>query len=141
MKVEGAIKIEGGCNCGRIAYEATVDPNAAGICHCDDCQAFSGAPFRASVPVRAEDFHLLRGEPAVYVKVADSGTRRAQGFCGVCGSALYATQPDRPVVYNLRLGSVKQRARIVPKRQIWCGSAQAWALDIRDIPAFPGQPS
>jgi len=134
------MKISGGCHCGRIAYEAEVDPDGAGICHCADCQAFSGAPFRASVPARAEDFHLLRGEPTIYIKTADSGRRRAQGFCGVCGSALYATQPDRPVVYNLRLGSVQQRAEITPKRQIWCDSAQTWAIDISGIPGFPREP-
>ncbi len=135
------MKIGGGCHCGRIAYEAVVDPDRATICHCDDCQAFSGAPFRASVPARAENFHLLRGEPTIYIKTADSGTRRAQGFCNVCGSALFATQPDQPVIYNLRLGAVTQRAEITPKRQIWCSSAQAWAMDVHDIPGFPEQPS
>jgi len=131
------MQIEGQCHCGAIAYEATVDPQTAVICHCADCQTLSGAPFRASVPAKAEDFHILKGKPRVYVKVADSGARRAQGFCGDCGAPLYATSAEDPKVYNLRLGPVKERAQILPRRQIWCESAQAWARNISDLPGVP----
>ena len=32
------MKIDGGCHCGYIAYEAEADPANAMICHCTDCQ-------------------------------------------------------------------------------------------------------
>jgi hypothetical protein len=131
------MRIEGKCHCGAIEYDAEVDPQKAAICHCTDCQTFSGAPFRASVPAKAEDFVIRKGKPHVYVKSADNGNRRAQGFCADCGSAIYATAADDPKVYNLRLGAVKQRAEIPPQRQIWCDSGLAWA---RDITALPGVP-
>lgn len=130
------MKIEGNCHCGAIAYEATVDPAKAVICHCDDCQTLSGAPFRASVPAKAADFRFLKGEPRVYVKTAESGNRRAQGFCADCGSAIYATSAENSQVYNLRLGAVKQRAQIPPLRQIWCESALAWAQNISGLPGM-----
>lgn len=129
------MKIEGQCHCGAIAYEAHVNPAKAGMCHCTDCQALSGAPFRASVPAKAGDFRLLRGEPKIYVKTADSGNKRVQAFCGTCGSPIYSAAAEDPVLYNLRLGAVKQRADIVPMQQIWCDSALAWAQDVRAIPA------
>ena len=129
--------VEGHCHCGAIAYEATVDPAKATICHCNDCQSFSGAPFRASVPARAEDFRLLKGSPRDYVKVAESGTRRAQGFCGDCGSSLYSTTDGDRRVFNLRLGAISQRAEIPPQRQIWCESGLEWAQDISGLSAVP----
>jgi hypothetical protein len=128
------MKIEGNCHCGAIAYEASVDPAKASICHCDDCQTLSGAPFRASVPAKAADLRIVRGEPRVYVKTAENGNRRAQGFCAVCGSPIYATSADNPQFYNLRLGAVKQRAQIPPLRQIWCDSALGWAQDVSGLP-------
>ncbi len=131
------MKIQGHCHCGAIAYEAEADPARAVICHCGDCQTLSGAPFRASIPVKAADFHLLKGEPRIYIKIAESGTRRAQGFCADCGSPIYATSPDDPRYYNLRLGAVKQRAQLPPLRQIWCESALDWAKDIRALPGVP----
>lgn len=131
------MQIDGRCHCGSIAYTATVDPEAASLCHCTDCQTFSGAPFRGSVPARAEDFRLLQGQPQIYVKVADSGSRRAQAFCGDCGTPIYSTAAENPTLYFLRLGAVTQRTQIQPRKQIWCSSALEWAQDIR---ALPGQP-
>ena len=40
------MKIDGGCHCGYIAYEAEVDPDKVRICHCTDCQTLSGSAFR-----------------------------------------------------------------------------------------------
>jgi hypothetical protein len=39
------MKIDGGCHCGAIAYEAEVDPDRVGICHCTDCQQLTGTAF------------------------------------------------------------------------------------------------
>jgi len=69
------MKVDGRCHCGAIAYTAEVDPAMAAICHCADCQSFSGSPFRASAPTKVEDFRLLSGAPKTYVKTADSGAR------------------------------------------------------------------
>lgn len=131
------MKIDGQCHCGKIAYEARVDLSKSAICNCTDCQKFSGSPWRASVPATAENFRILRGTPKVYVKTADSGTRRAQGFCADCGTPIYSTTPDDPQIYNLRLGVVTQRAELPPQRQIWCSSALKWGRDITDIPGVP----
>jgi hypothetical protein len=44
------MRIEGHGHCGRIAYEATVDPDTVGIRHCADCQTLSGAPHLGGRP-------------------------------------------------------------------------------------------
>lgn len=130
------MRIDGGCQCGRITYEAELDPANVGMCHCTDCQALSGAPYRASVPVKKADF-TLHGSPTLYVKTAESGNRRAQAFCGTCGSPIYAAAETNPVQFNIRLGGVRQRAQLPPQRQIWCDSALPWSEDIAAIPKFP----
>jgi hypothetical protein len=50
------LKVDGSCQCGRIRFEADIDPANVVICHCTDCQTFSGAPYRVSVPVVAHNF-------------------------------------------------------------------------------------
>jgi hypothetical protein len=129
------MKVEGSCHCGAIAYEATVDPQRASLCHCGDCQTLSGAPFRASVPASADAFRLLRGQPKRYVKTADSGTQRVQAFCADCGTPIYACAPDNPTQFNLRLGALRQRALIPPLQQRWCCSALPWSSNIEDLPS------
>jgi hypothetical protein len=132
-------KIEGSCHCGKISYEADINPDLVMICHCSDCQIISGAPCRASVLVKAENFQL-RGQPKSYVKTGGSGKPRAEAFCAECGSALYSTSlEERPSLFNLRLGAVKQRVQLVPKFQGFCNSAMPWVMDIARIPRISDQ--
>jgi hypothetical protein len=128
------MEVHGRCHCGRISYDATVDPARVTICHCTDCQALTGSAYRVSVPVAAEDFVLRTGEPTVYVKVADSGARRAQAFCPQCGSPLYTFAADgEPKTYGLRVGCIEQRRELVPRKQVWCRSALEWTMDLTQL--------
>ena len=133
------MKVEGRCHCGAIAYEAEVDPETVALCHCTDCQTLSGSPYRWSVPAPAATFVLKKGEPKVYVKTSDAGTRRAQAFCPECGTPIYAAAEKDRRVYSLRLGAVAQRSELPPKRQIWCRSAQPFASDLRAVPGVDAQ--
>jgi hypothetical protein len=131
------MKVDGECHCRKIAYEAEVDPATAAICHCTDCQNFSGSPYRASVAAKDGNFRILRGTPKIYVKTAQSGTKRAQAFCGDCGSPIYSAAPENPTQFNLRLGGLKQRLHLKPTKQIWCRSALEWAQDVTGIRGLP----
>ena len=84
------MKVDGGCHCGHIRYEAEVDPDKVVICHCTDCQTLSGSAFRTVVPTNEGTFKLLSGEPKVYVKTGESGNKRVQTFCPDCGSPIYS---------------------------------------------------
>jgi hypothetical protein len=133
------MRVEGGCHCGRIAYEAEVDPERVVICHCADCQTLTGSPFRVTVATVPGTFLLTRGEPRIYLKTtADSGRARRHGFCGECGTPLFAAPEGPSDEISLRVGSISQRAALRPTRQIWCRSAVEWVPDL-DLPATPGQ--
>ncbi len=128
------MKVEGGCHCGAIAYEAEIDPEAARICHCTDCQTLTGSAFRVNVPAPADKFRLLRGTPKIYIKTADSGNRRAHAFCADCGGPIYAAAPENTTSYSLRVGALKQRASIgKPKQQIFCSSALPWSMNLEGV--------
>ena len=128
------MRVTGSCHCGAIAYEADIDPARVGICHCTDCQNLTGSAYRVSVPAARNAFKLVRGAPAVYVKTADSGAKRAQGFCQTCGSPIYTYDIEKPETYGLRVGCIDQRGELEPRRQIWCRSALPWAMNIEALP-------
>ncbi len=130
--------IDGACHCGRISFTALIDPGRVMVCHCTDCQVMSGAPLRAVVVARLEDFQLS-GTPRQYVKVADSGNRRAQAFCGDCGTPLFATAPENATSVVIRLGCVRQRAQLAPAVQIWQHSALPWLAQLAGVPGSPEQ--
>jgi len=130
------MKVQGSCHCGAITYEAEVDPDKVNLCNCTDCQVLTGSAFRVSVPAPAATFRLLTGQPKVYVKTADSGAKRRHSFCPSCGTPVCATaDAENPPSYSLRVGCLKQRAQLPPKRRIWCRSALDWAQNVSGVPA------
>ncbi len=127
------MKIDGSCHCGSITYEAEIDPKGVYVCHCTDCQAISGSPYRWAVTIPAEHYTLLTGTPKTYVKTAESGITNHQVFCPDCASPLYSTSPDKSSKsFNVRLGTARQRAELRPRNELWCQSAQAWAAPFED---------
>jgi hypothetical protein len=133
------MKVEGQCHCGQITFEAELDPDSVGICHCTDCQTLSGSAYRITVQVPAANFVLRSGTPKIYIKIAESGKERAHGFCPNCGTPIYATDPHQARTYGIRVGTLKQRSQLRPQRQIWYRSALDWAADLRDLPHIDRQ--
>ncbi len=131
--------IDGGCHCGFITYEAEVDPDTVGICHCTDCQTLTGSAFRVTVRASGDSFRLLSGQPKTYVKTAESGNQRVHAFCPECGTPVYATNAGNPQSYGIRVGTTRQRRELRPSRQGWCRSALDWAMNFESVPQSPRQ--
>ena len=128
------MKIKGSCHCGDITYQAEIDPEQVLICHCTDCQTMSGSAYRTVVPAQEGTFELLSGSPKTYIKIAEDGTPRAQVFCHECGTPIYAgpVGEDTSMV-GIRVGTIKQRDQLVPRKQYWCRSAQDWVQDLLSV--------
>ena len=128
------MEVTGSCHCGAVQFEARIDPNRVGICHCTDCQTFSGSAFRTSVLVPGEDFRLIKGNPSTYEKTAESGNRRQLVFCGCCGTHVYGTTADvKTPRYSVRVGVLAQRKELRPVAQVWCRSELPWLPDLTDV--------
>ncbi len=136
------MKVDGACLCGYITYKAEINPENVGICHCTDCQTNAGAAYGVVVGVEDGKFELLSGKLKIYEKIAESGTIRALSFCPECGTRIHAkTVGEGSPFFGLRVGSVRQRDKLKPKRQSWCRSAQDWVGDLSSIPQFDKQPN
>ena len=101
-------------------------------CDCADCQKFSGAPFRA-VAVIAADAVQISGTITEFLKIAESGNERLQGFCGKCGSHLYATDPAK-TLFMIRTGCLDQHHELIPAKHIFGKSAVEWVGEIANSP-------
>ena len=129
------MKVDGACFCGHVTFEAEIDPDGVVLCHCTDCQRMTSSAFRMVAPARPGSFRLLSGEPTIFVKTAESGRRRRQAFCPVCGTSIYSAPADAQTqLFGLRAGTLRQYRSLVPKRQIWRRSEMAWLHDVADLP-------
>ena len=129
------MKIDGTCSCGNITIEGEADPATVSICHCTDCQTATGTAFRVSIPGPGATLKVT-GQPTIYLKTpADSGNPRAQAFCPKCGSPLYSTTPGEgpQAMYIVRVGILRQRDQLEPKRQIWWRSSRPWVTGLEGI--------
>lgn len=135
------MKVDGGCHCGALTYEAEIDPEKVLICHCTDCQQISGSAFRTVAPTPPDNFRFLTGTPTVYVKVGDSGNKREQTFCPTCGTPIYSKSPDgEPGMLGIRVGTIRQRDRLPPKLECFTRSAHDWALGLSKGRQFEKMP-
>lgn len=134
------MKIDGGCHCGNISYQAEIDPDNVAICHCTDCQVLSGTAYRVVVYVSSDCVTFAGGDAKIYVKTAASGNLRHQVFCPECGTQLYATSAEEPPkILGIRLGTARQVSQLPPKKQLWCRSALSWVNELGEIPGSDKQ--
>jgi hypothetical protein len=137
------MEISGQCFCGAIEYIATIDESRVGICHCRDCQIFSGSAFRTVGVVTQPDFRFTKGEPKVFSKVADSGKTRRMAFCGDCGTHL-CSLPDEgesDAYVSVRIATAREFARLKPMVEIFCDSRAAWLPPLQATVQFPRMPT
>lgn len=129
----------GGCHCGAVRYEITAKPVASVMCHCSDCQKFSGAAAAAifAVPRKALK---TEGEISTYAKTGDSGKEARMAFCPNCGTRLFGLPDAAPQLATVSASSLDDPAQFEPKANIYTASAQHWAAMDPDIPCFETTP-
>ncbi|MEO1658370.1 MAG: GFA family protein [Pseudomonadota bacterium] len=72
---------KGRCLCGAVTYEAEGNFDSVQICHCTDCQRWSGGPFFGV----SADSIITNGRETWF----RSSEWAERGFCGNCGSTLF----------------------------------------------------
>ena len=90
---------------------------------------FSGAPYRGVVQCEKINFNI-KGKPKEYIKIGSSGSRRIQSFCEKCGTHLFASDIDK-TLFNIRIGCIEQRNKLIPKKHIFASSAHKWIHTIK----------
>jgi hypothetical protein len=106
---------KGACFCQEVEFEIEGLPISSTICHCSDCQRFSGAPMQASATFRAEQIKITKGKPKPFTY----GEGRIRLFCETCGSQLFFSRLDSPDEIEAFLGVLERNWRMMPETHIW----------------------
>ena len=132
-------QIVGGCLCGKVRYGARGDPAFVGVCHCRDCQKFTGSAFAVVIGVPKPAFSL-QGKVATYTKTGDTGKSIQRQFCPECGSSIADEADALAGVVMISSGTLDDPSWVKPAMQIFCDSAQPWVQLGGDMQAFPKMP-
>ncbi len=133
-------KITGGCLCGAVRYKAEADPTGATVCHCRDCQKFTGSAFAALVRA-AKDAVTITGSLKTFSSIGGSGNPILRLFCPECGASIAEESAMRPDTIVLNVGTFDDPTIARPAREIFRDDALPWVHVEGDMPRFPKRPS
>ena len=120
------LPLTGGCLCGAIRYEITALPLLLYACHCTNCQRQSGSAFAMNMPVAANDFRIVQGEPKGWRRLSPSGAETVSWFCRDCACRIHGTRPSRPQSVMVRAGNLDETSWLTPAAHMFVRSAQPW---------------
>ena len=133
------VAMTGSCLCGQVKYSANTDPAFVGVCHCTDCQKFTGSAFAVVVGLPKSAL-TIQGPLSTFDKTGDTGKATHRSFCSQCGSSVTDSADVMPDVVMIEAGTLDDSSWVKPGMQIFCDSAQSWVHLGGDMKTFPRMP-
>jgi hypothetical protein len=118
-------EMTGGCLCGAVRYTTQTEPTFVTVCHCRDCQQFTGSAFGFLVGLPKADL-VVTGTMKSFAKPADSGRPIVRLFCPECGSSVAEEPGSRPGMVLLNGGTLDDPTSVVPAAEIFCDRELPW---------------
>ncbi|PVH81604.1 hypothetical protein DL98DRAFT_587222 [Cadophora sp. DSE1049] len=104
----------GSCLCGAITYLYTGQPIETALCHCNDCQKWSGGGYTSNVIIPRDAFKITKGVPKCFTNIGESGVKHPHFFCGDCGSSIYVQPEAMGDVTVIKSGTLDGEAGNIP---------------------------
>ena len=120
------------CACGQLRITVTGEPIRISICHCEQCQRRTGAPFgqQARFPKAGA---VILGESRRFERIADSGKRISLRFCPVCGSTVYYELEVAPDDFGVAVGCFADPMFPAPRVSVYENRKHDWVALPGDI--------
>ena len=132
------MKIEGGCYCGKVRYEAEGEPMMKAQCHCRECQYITGGGPNMFVAMPANGFKYTASQPKQFIR-SDLERAVTREFCPECGTHLVTKVPGLPAVV-LKVGTFDYPALFDPQMAIYTVDKQAFHHVPDGMPSFERLP-
>ena len=123
-KITVSLPLFGQCQCGAIKYQSNDMPLTLYACHCTECQKQSSSGFGMSMPVPKDGFKIIRGSPAHWNRISESGRTVKCGYCSKCGTRIYHMPFRNKSIINIKPGTLNDTKWLDPVGYLWVSSAQ-----------------
>ena len=105
------------------------------VCHCRDCQKFTGSAFAVLVRPTREAL-TIEGTFKTFSSIGRSGNPILRHFCPECGSSIADEPGARPGMIILNVGTFDDPSFAKPRRTIFRDDALQWIEVHGEIPRF-----
>ena len=124
------------CSCGALRVEASVDPDAVGVCHCGECQRRTGSVFGVVAFFKKEHVRA-EGPSNIYVRDGQEGRKVRMHFCPTCGTTVFWEADLRPDHIGVAVGAFHDPNFPRPTASVWEESKHGWVAFTHDLAHFP----
>ena len=129
------MKLEGGCYCGEVRYEAEGEPVMQAQCHCRECQYITGGSPNVFIAMPVAGFRYTKGEPKGFTR-GDIPRPVTREFCPNCGTHV-ATRPQGFPAVVVKVGTLDDPSQFGgPDMAIFTVDKQAFHQIPEGVPAF-----
>lgn len=123
--------LSGGCQCGRVRFEAEVEEGTAYLCHCTMCRRATGGVAAAFVGVRKAAVRWTGTPPDLY----RSSPIAERGFCARCGTPISFAFPDSETM-DLTVGAFDDPGGFRPAFHMSVETRLDPWVDTADLPGY-----
>ncbi|CAM3492804.1 GFA family protein [Corallococcus sp. ZKHCc1 1396] len=123
----------GGCHCGAVRYEATVNLADVSRCNCTFCTKYGDG---GSTSMKPEAFRLLKGQEDV-TQYARKGSPNSRSFCKHCGVMCFGAGdvPELGGAFrSIHIGTLDDVDPSLLTYQYWDGRHDNWMAGSRSSP-------
>jgi hypothetical protein len=134
------VKLEGGCYCGAVRYQASGDPLFKGQCHCRECQYVSGGHPNVVMGMPEAGFSYSQGSAKGFQK-RDLENPVTREFCSECGTHILSRAPAMPGAVLLKVGTFDDPSVFGgPQMVIYTVDKQSFHHVPEGVPSFERTP-
>ncbi|KAL0945279.1 hypothetical protein HGRIS_000788 [Hohenbuehelia grisea] len=118
----------GSCLCGQVQFELQGKPLLHLVCHCENCQRWSGSAFLSHYFLKPERVDIQQGKESVKTfsdPNTSSGLPMLRSFCSECGSSLFMKLASEPFTL-VCASAVDEKYEIDPHKQLHSENQRSW---------------
>ena len=135
------MKLEGGCYCRAIRYQASGDALFKGQCHCRECQYISGGHPNVVIGMPEPGFAYTKGKAKAYRR-SDLDNPVAREFCPECGTHILTRTPNLPGAVLIKVGTLDEPKQFgAPQMVIFTVDKQSFHHVPEGVPTFERLPA
>jgi len=135
------VSVTGRCRCGAVRYALALSKlPTIYVCHCLDCQTWSGSAFGLHAMLPAE-LIAASGPLVIYEHTGASDRASAHYVCGDCHTRIYNINDFMPDIAILRAGTLDLSSDLEPAAHIWVKRKQQWLSIPAEIPQWSENPT
>ncbi|WP_107668639.1 GFA family protein [Cyanothece sp. BG0011] len=129
---QSSVRVQGGCHCGAVRFEAIIDQFEAIDCNCSICR--KKGFIHLLVP--PENFTLIKGEQMLTTYTFNSHTAQ-HTFCSICGIHSFYHPRSHPGWFDVNVNCLDQVTR--SDFEIKSFDGQNWEKNVEKIKQSPSK--